>query len=217
MKFFHNLSIRKKLIASHGLIALMALAVAIFGIIGIQMGAYRMQDMEQGPLTAMDAVGDLMYATTDLQRVSTALILVSNQGGDSAELFQTMDADLLMMQTAMGTIYAAMSGSTEAVAIIEEIGAEIEASGPLRQQIVDAIKARNSTEAYRVYRQGYQVAINTIQEHVVQLKAVVREFTQDQYQGALNTNNMVNLVMLAVTILALALGTVLAVQVSAAI
>ena len=56
MNFFKNLGIRKKLVVSHGLIALMALAVAIFGLGGIQLSSYRLADLQEGPMTATDAI-----------------------------------------------------------------------------------------------------------------------------------------------------------------
>ena len=217
MKFYKNLSVRIKLIISHGLIALMAVGVAIFGIVGIQLGAYRLQDMETGPLTAMDAAGDLMYATTDLQRIATAMILASEKAENSSELFTEMESDLAMMGTAMNTIYEAMSNNAEAISLIESIGAQIEASGPMRQQIVDAVQSRNPTEANKIYRQGYQMAINNIQHDALQLKEVVRQHAQSEYQTALATNNMVNIAMLTATVIALAIGIVLAIQVSSAI
>ncbi|MBR3704766.1 MAG: MCP four helix bundle domain-containing protein, partial [Oscillospiraceae bacterium] len=100
MKFFRNLSIRKKLIASHGLIALMALAVAVFGVIGMQLSSYRIADMQEGPLTATDAVGDLMYSTADLQRVTTAMIMVPASMPDLLPpLEKSMADDVALMGT----------------------------------------------------------------------------------------------------------------------
>ena len=218
MKFFRNLSIRKKLIASHGLIALMALAIAIFGIVGIQMGAYRLQDLQEGPLVATEAVGDVIYATTDLQRVITNMIssYSSKQTANIATLENSMNTDVATMGTAAQTLYTSMTDHPDAVALIENIGTLIATSGDQRQELLNIMQT-DPNKAYTAYLKGYQQTLLQIQSDAAELKTLIHNISVEQYDAALSTNNMVNIVMVAVTVLALALGTILAGQVSSAI
>ena len=76
MKKFNNLSIRWKLIISHGLVAVLALLIAGFGLIGVVLSAGRQERAQTVSVASTQAVGDIMYATADLQRVTTAMIMI---------------------------------------------------------------------------------------------------------------------------------------------
>ena len=122
MKKFKNFPIRAKLIVSHGQMAIITLVVAVFGIVGVQLSAYRLADIEAGPMTATEAVGDLMYATADLQRVTTGMIMAGGQPEYITALSASMEEDVALMGAAAGAMYTSLAEYPEAIALVEKIG-----------------------------------------------------------------------------------------------
>ena len=74
MKLFKNLPVRAKLILSHGLIVFMTMLVAGVGIYCLILSANRMDRMQNISVACTQAVGDIMYSTADLQRVTSEMI-----------------------------------------------------------------------------------------------------------------------------------------------
>lgn len=217
MNFFKNLTIRKKLIVSHGLIALMALIVAIFGLVGIQLSSYRLADLQKGPMTATEAAGDLLFATADLQRVTTVMIMASNQPDVLPALEQTMEDDVKLMSDASYTLYDSLQDYADAIAIVEDIGSVIESSGEQRIAVLDKMANGTPAEANATYQQGYRQSLIELQNRSNDLKALIQTISQDQYQQALTMNNTLNIFMLIMMVLALSVGAILASVVSASI
>ncbi len=217
MNFFKNLAIRKKLIASHGLIALMALAVAIFGLMGIQLSSHRLADLQKGPMTATEAVGDLLFTTADLQRVTIAMIMASGQSDVLATLEQTMEEDVKLMGDASSILYDSLQEYADAIAIVEDIGRIITASGDQRLAVFDKMENGTPSEANATYQQGYRQSLIQLQNRSTELKERIQAISQEQYQQALTMNNTLNILMLILMVLALSAGAVLASVVSASI
>ncbi|MBR3704399.1 MAG: methyl-accepting chemotaxis protein [Oscillospiraceae bacterium] len=218
MKFFRNLSIRKKLTASHGLIALMAFAVAAFGLIGMQLSSYRLADIQAGPLTATEAVGDVMYTSADLQLVMTTIISLPASKADRLPgLEASMNNDIALMASAAQTLHTSLEDYPEAIAKVEKIGALIAASGEQRQEVLALKDSGDASGAYMLYDGGYSKTLSQIQSQAAELKVTIQGISQEQYQAALSLNNSMNILMLILIVAALALGTVLATVVSNAV
>ena len=214
MKRFKDFSVRTKLIISHGLIAVLTLAVAIFGLVGVQLSAYRLVAIEEGPMAATEAVGDLMYATADLQRVLTGMILSE---GQSPTLSASMEEDVALMAAAAGVMYGSLADSPEAVALVEQVGALIATSGDQRQAVLDAIASGNMEEAMTIYQDGYSQTLTQVQSMAGELKTIVEGVSAAQYDSALTINNQMNIVLLGITVIALIVGIGLATYVSMSI
>jgi len=215
MKTFKNLSVRTKLIVSHGLIALMALFVAIFGLVGIRLSASRISEIQTGPMVATEAAGDLLYASADLQRVVTAMIMVPASMPDLLPpLEKSLNDDVELMSSALYALYDSMEGNPDAIALAETIGGLIAAGVEQRQAVLDIIAAGESNSANATYQQGYRQTLIQIQNNATELKAIVKSAAQEQYTSALKTNTTLTIIQCVLLVLALALGTILAVIVS---
>ena len=91
MKKFKDFSVRNKLIVSHSLIFILTLFVAFFGIYGVTLSAGRQDRMKNISVVSTQAVGDIMYATADLQLVTTSIVtLPASQASRMPALEQTM-------------------------------------------------------------------------------------------------------------------------------
>jgi len=124
MKLFRNLPIRTKLIISHGQIALMALAIAVVGMLGTQLSSYRLADIQSGPMAATEAVGDVMYTAADLQLVTTTIVSLPASKEDlMPSLEKNMADDVALMDAAVQTTTLPEWGFLIAFAALSGVGA----------------------------------------------------------------------------------------------
>ena len=214
MKGLKNLRIRLKLIFSHGLIIFMTLIIAAFGLIGVQLSANRMTKIEAGPMAATEAVGDVLYATADLQRVLTAMIMAGGQPEYITALSASMEADVALMGSAAGVLYTSLAADAEAVAMVEQLGALIATSGEQREAVLEAINTGSAMEANTIYQATYRQTLMEIQNLATELKGEVKELSQTEYANSMLTNKTMTILLLGLTVLSLACGILLAVAVS---
>ena len=216
MKKFKNLSVRTKLLLSHGLIAVMVLAVSLFGLVGVQLSANRIAKIQNGPMVATEAVGDLMYATADLQRVTTAMIMVPANMAEQLlpPLEQSMADDVALMGAAAQALFDSLAGDSEAITKVEEIGGLIAISGDQRQEVLDIIARGESNAANMTYQQGYRQTLMQIQTLSSELKTMVETISQSEYTGARDTNSTLSILLLGLTVISLITAVVISIVVS---
>ena len=214
---FKNFSIRLKLIFSHGMIAFLALLVVIFGLISITTIVGRINSMKSGPMTSTAAVGDMMYATADMQRVMNGLMLAGNaaaQGGQSAQTAQasmnaltaSLDDNLAIMSNAMQTLYTSMGSNRDALALVEEIGAVMTANTENRQAVLELILSGKVDEGNALYQSSYRANLLQIQGMVTELNGIITADAEVHYQASLTNSNVLVIVMIIIGIIALALS-----------
>ena len=215
MKKFKNLPVRTKLILSHGLIIFLSLLIAAFGLIGVVLSAGRQERAQTVSVASTQAVGDIMYATSELQRITDAMITASVN--TLPTLQQTMDENVASMESAAHTLFTALSEYPDAIAKIEQIGAAIAASGEQRQAVLDAIDAGNPLKADLAFQQSYLPILREIQTMSSELDAMVKTITTDDYASSLNTNSVLTGIMVGLIVGSVAIGVIFTVVVTASI
>ena len=222
MKSFKNLPIRTKLMLSHSLIVVLALLVAGLGIYGVILSANRMDRMQNITVASTQAVGDIMYATADLQRVTTAMIMVPRDMSEQLlpPLEQSMSDDVALMGAAVQLLYTRLAEHPdiilypEAITKVEEIGTLIAACGDQRQEVLKIIARGDSNAANATYQQGYRQTLMQIQTMAAELKEKVQEITVYDYADCVNFNEVLAALLLGFTAVALAVGIISALTVS---
>ncbi len=213
-----NLSVRVKLMISHGLIILLTMAVAAFGLFGVSLSAKRQERMMNVSVVATQDVGNLMYATADLQRVLTAMIMVPASMPDLLPpLEKSMNDDVALMEASMMELYANLSDYPEVLALVEQIGGFVAASGEQRQAVLDMIAKGDSNKANQTYQQGYRQSLIQIQNLATELKGMVETITAEDYASSLQTNNSMMVLLIGLTVIAVIIGSLFTVFVSATI
>ena len=220
MKLFKSLPVRLKLILSHGLLIVLALIVAGIGIYGVILSANRMDRMQNIVVASTSAVGDIMYATSDLQRVTDTMVTLPKGSSDLAALEETMNNDVATMANAIQTVYTKLSEHPDialhpdAIALVEQIGGVIATSGDQRQEVLDLIATGNTTKANSTYQQGYNQTLMQIQSLSAELKVKVQTITSMDYLDCVETNNLLSILLVCITIFALLAGIFSAIVVS---
>ena len=214
-----NLSVRLKLIISHGLIILLTMAVAAFGLFGVSLSADRQERAQTVSVASTQAVGDIMYATADLQRVTTAMIMVPANMAEQLlpPLEKSMADDVALMGEATATLFASLAEYPEAVALVEQIGGLIATSGDQRQAVLDIIARGDSNGANTTYQQGYRQSLMQIQTLSTELKGMVETITAEDYADSLQTNVTMMVLLVGLTAIAVIIGSLFTTFVSASI
>ena len=163
MKRAANLPIRVKLIISHGSIAIVALFLAACGLIGIHRVTDKVDTMYHGSLVNSEAIGDLMYSTTNLQRSITAILFEGNNDAYD-EFARSIEDDIATMTNATSRLHEGLttSNNTEGLALLNEIGALIQSSGALRSQIMDYLAANKFSNAESLFEAQYSLTLDEI-------------------------------------------------------
>ena len=216
MNFFKNLPVRAKLILSHSLIVFMTLLVAGTGIYGVVLSANRMDRMQNISVACTQAVGDIMYSTADLQRVTSEMISSAKKPEFLPPLQELMMADVARMAAAAETLYTALPNHPDIhlypdmIPKVEEIGTLIATSGEQRQGILDIVATGNTNQAYTTYQQGYYLTLVQIQSVSAEMRSMVETLTTYDYNDCIEFNNVLNAILIGITILALSTGIVAA-------
>ena len=213
MNYFKNLSVRTKLILSHCLIVALALIIACAGIYGVILSANRMDRMTNVSVASALAVGDIMYATSDLQLVTTTMVTLPASKADLLPpLQESMNNDVALLGSAAQILYERISEhpdiekNPDIIPKVEEIGALIATSGEQRQQVLALKDSGDANGAYQAYASGYQQTLVRIQTLAGELRVMVEDLTTEDYVDCVNTNNVLSAGLLAVTLAALIIG-----------
>ena len=216
MKKFNNLPIRVKLIFSHGLIVLLSLIVAGIGIYGVVLSANRMERMQNISVACTQAVGDIMYATADLEHIVTSMISSPDQ---MSSLQGAMNETIAMMASAAQTLYTALPQHPDiiyfpdAIPKVETIGGLIQTSGEQRQAVLDIVAKGDKNLAYTTYQKTYSQTLVQIQTAAAEMRTMVEELTTTDYLDCVDFNNTLATLLLGFTAAALAVSVIFTVVV----
>ena len=221
MKVFMNRSVRTKLIISHGLIIILALAIAAFGLFGVVLSANRQARMKDISVAATQAVGDINYSTADLQLVLTTIITLPASKADMLPpLMESMNSDVELMASAAQILYTCLGSHPdidkhpEIIQKVEEIGTFIATSGDQRTAILELKETGDSNGAYQLYLTGYSQTLVGIQDRSIELRDMVEALTEEDYASSLQTNATMTVLLLALTVIATAVGVIFTIVVS---
>ena len=217
-KFLTNITIRKKMIVSHGSIALLAVAVTIIGLLGISMLIGRLEGMYTGSVTSTATVGDVLYYSSDIKGGITGILTQrSNAYFDSFQ--QMMQGDAQMVATAITTLKSSLeyADSPQAMQLTQELEKLFTAGEATRTQIMSAIKGGDFDLASNLYGMEYRVTLQEIQTTAKELKGIVDESSSVYYSTGLRESNILIALVIVLSLISLALGTTLTHIVTAAV
>ena len=184
--FFVNAPIRIKLLVSHSAISFLVFLVAACGLIGINQLTAKIDGMHNGPLVSANAVADLVYYTTDIQK-NIAEILSERHADSYAEFETAVNTDITCMVDAVKELYAGLkvSDASDAIPLLEEIGVLIEENAPVRKQLMEYIQSGQFISAGRVYRNEYSPLLMEIHTLTMELQTKVNAIAEEYYTYSL--------------------------------
>ena len=184
-----NLSLKKKLFISHGIIIATAAVIAVLLLVGLNIVKGNVSGIFNGPLANIDSVGKVRYGITDLQRaINRILTEDSSQVGNSYVNFEkTVTEDVSLITDSVQQMQNRKM-NTESTALLNQIVSKIDEGEKVRSTLMTQIKAGRYSEAVELNNNTYLPIVNDIKSLSEQLensidKTAVNYYTMSKYTG----------------------------------
>ena len=186
---YKNLSLKKKLFTSHGIIIAVAAVIAVLLLVGLNIVKGNVSGIFNGPLANIDSVGKVRYGITDLQRaINRILTEDSSQVGNSYVNFEkTVTEDVSLITDSVQQIHNRKM-NTESTALLNQLASKIDEGEKVRSKLMTQIKAGRYSEAVELNNNTYLPIVNDIKSLSEQLgnsidKTAVNYYTMTKYTG----------------------------------
>ena len=186
---YKNLSLKKKLFISHGIIIAVAAVIAVLLLVGLNIVKGNVSGIFNGPLANIDSVGKVRYGITDLQRaINRILTEDSSQVGNSYVNFEkTVTEDVSLITDSVQQMHNRKM-NTESTALLNQLASKIDEGEKVRSKLMTQIKAGRYSEAVELNNNTYLPIVNDIKSLSEQLgnsidKTAVHYYTMTKYTG----------------------------------
>ena len=186
---YKNLSLKKKLFISHGIIIAVAAVIAVLLLVGLNIVKGNVSGIFNGPLANIDSVGKVRYGITDLQRaINRILTEDSSQVGNSYVNFEkTVTEDVSLITDSVQQMQN-QKMNTESTALLNQLASKIDEGEKVRSKLMTQIKAGRYSEAVELNNNTYLPIVNDIKSLSEQLgnsidKTAVHYYTMTKYTG----------------------------------
>ena len=186
---YKNLSLKKKLFISHGIIIAVAAVIAVLLLVGLNIVKGNVSGIFNGPLANIDSVGKVRYGITDLQRaINRILTEDSSQVGNSYVNFEkTVTEDVSLITDSVQQMQNRKM-NTESTALLNQLASKIDEGEKVRSKLMTQIKAGRYSEAVELNNNTYLPIVNDIKSLSEQLensidKTAVHYYTMSKYTG----------------------------------
>ena len=186
---YKNLSLKKKLFISHGIIIAVAAVIAVLLLVGLNIVKGNVSGIFNGPLANIDSVGKVRYGITDLQRaINRILTEDSSQVGNSYVNFEkTVTEDVSLITDSVQQMHNRKM-NTESTALLNQLASKIDEGEKVRSTLMTQIKAGRYSEAVELNNNTYLPIVNDIKSLSEQLgnsidKTAVNYYTMTKYTG----------------------------------
>lgn len=186
---YKNLSLKKKLFISHGVIIATAAVIAVLLLVGLNIVKGNVSGIFNGPLANIDSVGKVRYGITDLQRaINRILTEDSSQVGNSYVNFEkTVTEDVSLITDSVQQMQNRKM-NTESTALLNQLASKIDEGEKVRSKLMTQIKAGRYSEAVELNNNTYLPIVNDIKSLSEQLgnsidKTAVNYYTMTKYTG----------------------------------
>ncbi|MBS1421712.1 MAG: HAMP domain-containing protein [Lachnospira sp.] len=186
---YKNLSLKKKLFISHGIIIATAAVIAVLLLVGLNIVKGNVSGIFNGPLANIDSVGKVRYGITDLQRaINRILTEDSSQVGNSYVNFEkTVTEDVSLITDSVQQMHNRKM-NTESTALLNQLASKIDEGEKVRSTLMTQIKAGRYSEAVELNNNTYLPIVNDIKSLSEQLensidKTAVNYYTMSKYTG----------------------------------
>ena len=186
---YKNLSLKKKLFISHGVIIAVAAVIAVLLLVGLNIVKGNVSGIFNGPLANIDSVGKVRYGITDLQRaINRILTEDSSQVGNSYVNFEKTVTEAVSLITDSVQQMQNRKMNTESTALLNQLASKIDEGEKVRSKLMTQIKAGRYSEAVELNNNTYLPIVNDIKSLSEQLgnsidKTAVHYYTMTKYTG----------------------------------
>lgn len=172
---FKNMSIKKKLTLSHGIIILMTFILITVLLVSMKAIETKVDGLFEGPTTNTFYIGDIRLGVTDIQRAINYTIACGEE--NVPENVMQLEADITKNTDLVKQAFAVLGEnltSDEELALLGEMTAVSQGSMSYREEVVNLIKKGELSAAMEMNTTGYKPAVD-------KLKSLADELDQHIY------------------------------------
>lgn len=189
-----DMSIKKKLVTSFGMIIVLATLVIVILLGTMWSMSKKVNDLYTGPYQNVDDIWIIRRNLIDVQRSINRLM--AEGSGQLAERYktfkETVDTNVEQIETALAALDTHLKNEDN-IALLREIEAEVANGEVMRSEIMDMLETGNFDLAYDYNYDSYLPVVNEINALTVQLFDSVSEDAQEFVEDA-NAGNRFSLV-----------------------
>lgn len=208
---YNNYSIKKKLIISHGMIVGLSVIITIVLLGGMAIIKGKLDDLYEKPLKNIEAVSDVSYGINDVLRAMDRIIAEHKVPQEEAYALmeETVEADVEQIKTALAVLKQGLM-TQEGKEILSQIEAAVEEGEAVRPQVMEALKDKESEEAYEMCFGVYLPKVEGIDALTLELENQIRSAAREYYESARTTS----IILFALGALLIVLGVSIAVWIT---
>lgn len=202
-----NLPIKKKLLFSHGSIVILAMIVILILLFGMKNISGKVEGIFEGPMTNIDAIGDVKYGLADLQRAINRLLAEGEENmlNNYSTFETTMNKDVDLVLKAVGELEQHLIGDQNKETL-NELKKKIEEGENIRPEVVQYMKDGNFTAAYDLNYNTYLPIVNEISVIAADLKTMIQDAAQGYYTSSVNSSNLMITISIVLIVIAVVFG-----------
>lgn len=213
-----NYSIKTKLLISHGTI--IALATIIVTVLLFGMGSIKgkLDGLYEGPMTNIEAIGDIRYGLTDILRAMDRIMAETDM--DLDEAYAILEADVekdVEIVLSAAEVLEKNLLTEESKVKLGEMLQKIDEGEQMRPQVMQLLKEGKFDEAYDLSFQTYLPMVEEINALAEELTVQIRGVAENYYATA-RTGSLIMLVAgVAALVVGIWLGMMITVRMTSAI
>ena len=184
---FNDFPIKKKLFLTHGTIALTAVILAIGALVGVwRMTAY-FQKFHDGPITSLNAVSDLRYATGAME---SAILSATQSGGLSYEEFNAeAGAQGATITEAVATLRGTLKDDA-AVAVLDQIDTAFASCNAALYEMDSYLSSGTRYAAKNIFDANCSAYLDEIQNQAEALNELILDEGDSIYSYAMGLSKV---------------------------
>lgn len=201
-------TIKRKLKATLGIVALIACIIGIILIGGILAVANNVRGIYQGPMTNISDVANVKYGLTDLQRAINRLLAEGsdNMADRYVSFEKTVEEDVNLVVTSVDDMDKHFK-TDAARQKLSQLQAKIEEGEKIRPQVMQLLKSGKIDEAYSLNYNTYLPIVNEIKTLTVDIEGLVNQNGSQYYTQSVRLGNGLAIAGIVLVILLLVIST----------
>lgn len=207
-KLLKNFSVRKKLITSHGAIAVLSVICVALALSGIAGLISNLTTIQKDAMSCMEAAGKLKFSAADIER--SILGIISDGTTEHYDLLEkTVNDDATAIKAAFTTLENALTSfraEKDAGPLRTQLSQLFQESEAVRSKIMAYIKESNFSAAHELYLTDYRISLSRIIFFAGDLEALISASANDYCLNALRVNNIGVVIIIALSVLSVILG-----------
>ncbi len=197
-----NVSIKKKLLFSHGSIIVLASVIIIMLLTGIGIMRHSVEGIYTGPLTNIDNIGNLRLGLVDLQRAINRVIVEGETGEnpDYDAFNNTAETNVSLVKDSMNILSNTLL-TDKSKAKLQEIQEKVDEGEKIRPQLFSLLSAQKYDEANELNTNTYLPVVNEIKALSEELETLIYEVANDYHHTTRISSNVLFIAGIAILII----------------